>query len=165
MSSNQAGSIPHLSREIFDMLSTEKQIMQISIETTYAMAEATKLMQKGISAFTGLDSTLNFAALKDTGTSNQLFHSRDSVAIVTRNGKVNINPQTYMEIIEAFKPDMFHTLCDGHTNEESGNKRNTNAAHRTEAFFKECAQIYKTMTSLSDSMLIGKFECRISTFG
>lgn len=153
---NQSGSIPHLSREVFDMLSTEQQIAQISIETTYVMTEVTKLMQKGISAFTGLDSTLSFATLRDTGTSKQPFYSRNSVAITTRNGKVQINPQKYMETIEAFKPDMFHTLCDGDTDEESGNKRNNNAIQRTEAFFKECAESYKTMTSLSDSMLIGK---------
>lgn len=154
---NQSGSVPHLGREVFDMLSTEKQITQISIETTYLMTETTKLMQKGISAFTGLDSTLSFVTLRDTGTLKlKPFYSRDSVAISTRNGKVQISPEKYMETIEAFKPDIFHTLCDGDTSEESGNKRNTNAIQRTESFFKECAEKYMTMTSLSDSMLIGK---------
>lgn len=120
------------------------------------MSEATKLMDKGISTFTGLDSTLNFVTLRDTGSSKEPFYSRDSVAISTRNGRVQINPKKYMEIIDAFKPDMFHTLCDGNTNEESGNKRNTNAIQRTESFFKECAEIYKTRTSMLNSMLIGK---------
>lgn len=156
MSLNQAGSIPHISREVFDMMATEQQIAQISVETTYLMTEPTKLMQKGISSFAGLDSTLSFVTLRDTGISNQTLYSRDSVPIFTRNGKVHICPKKYMETIEAFKPDMFHTLCDGGTNEESGNKRNTNAIQRTESFFKECVEKYKMMTSLSDSMLIGE---------
>lgn len=159
---NQSGSIPHLSREVFDMVTTEQQIAQISIETTYSMTEVTKLMGKGICTFAGLDSTLSFATLRDTGTERQPFYSRDSVAITTRNGKIQINPEKYMETIEAFKPDIFYTLCDGDTNEESGNKRNNNAIQRTEAFFKECAERYKTIESLSDSMLIGKkyFKCQ-----
>lgn len=62
----------------------------------------------------------------------------------------------YMEIIETFKPDLFHTLCDGDTNELSGNKRIFNAVNRTESFFRSCAQLYQTTSSLADSMLIGK---------
>lgn len=147
-----------MSREIFDMLSTEKQAIQISIETTYYMTEGVKLLQKGITGFVGLDPKLSFVTLRDTSESRPSYYSRDSVAISTRNGKVPITPDKYMDIIAAFNPDLFHTLCDGDTNELSGNKRNTNAINRSETFFKQCAERYKVLTALSDSLMIGKLH-------
>lgn len=138
------------------MLTTEKQGIQVSIETTSGLFEAVNLSQKGVAAFSGLDHTFSFVTLKDTGMTTQSHYSRDSVAILSRSGKVAITSGKYMNIIEAFKPDFFHTLCDGDTSYECGNKRNYNAVTRTDTFFKECAELYKTSTALVDSMLIGK---------
>lgn len=61
-----------------------------------------------------------------------------------------------MKLIETFKPDLFHTLCDGDTNASSGNKRMYNAMCRTENFFNVCASLYKTSASVAESMLIGE---------
>lgn len=138
------------------MLSSEKLGIQVSIETTSALVEAVNLFQKGIAAFSGLEHTFSFVALKDTGVTTQSHYSRDSVAISSRAGIVSITPEKYMKIIETFKPDFFHTLCDGDTIHSCGNKRIFNAVNRTDTFFKECATLYQTLTSLSDSMLIGK---------
>lgn len=62
-----------------------------------------------------------------------------------------------MKLVEVFKPDLFHTLCDGDTNESCGNKRLFNAVNRTESFFQTCASLYQTSTSLAGSVLLGEF--------
>lgn len=144
---------------MFDLISTEKQGIQVSIETTSGLEEALNLFQKGVAAFAGLEHTFSFVTLKDTGLTTQSHYSRDSVAILTRAGKIPITPDKYMNIIGSFKPDVFHTLCDGDTSLISGNKRNYNAVNRTHTFFKECAELYKASTTLADSMLIGKIKC------
>lgn len=154
----QAASVPHIGREVFDMFLTEKQGVSISIETTSLMHEAIKVFQKGITAFAGLEHTMSLVTLKDTGVSSTAYYNRDSVSIATRSGKEIITPQKYMDLIEMFKPDMFHTLCDGDTSESCGNKRIYNAVNRTESFFHQCVEWYKASTSLSDSMLIGTYE-------
>lgn len=89
----QVGSIPHLSREVFDMLTTEKQGIQVSLETTSSVEEALTVFQKGISAFAGLDHTFSFVTLKDTGATTESHYSRNSVAILTRAGKMSITPE------------------------------------------------------------------------
>lgn len=148
------------------MFLTEQQAIQVSIETTYSMIEGVKLLQKGITGFVGLEPTLSFATLKDSGKITSSFYSRDSVAITTRNGKKDLTPEKYMDCIAAFKPDLFHTLCDGDTNDQSGNKRIFNSVNRSETFFKACAERYKVLASLADSMLIGLFNHRfICSFG
>lgn len=153
----QVGSVPHISREVFDLLTTEQQGIQVSVETTSALADAVNQFQKGIAAFAALDHTFSFVTLKDSGTVNTSpQHSRNSVEIATRAGKTSITPQKYIEIVESFKPDIFHALCDGDTNETSAIKRIFNAVTRTDTFFKECAELYKQSTILTDTMFIGK---------
>lgn len=135
----QVASIPHLSRDIFDMLTTEKQGIQVSIETTNLLEDALNKFQKGIAAFAGLDQAFSLVTLKDTGAMTESHNSRTSVAIINRAGKAAITPEKYMNLIESFKPDLFHTLCDGYTTESCGNKRLFNAVHRTESFFHACS--------------------------
>lgn len=139
------------------MLTSEQQGIQVSVETTSALADAVKQFQKGIAAFAALDHTFSFVTLTDTGTVNiSPQHSRHSVEIATRAGKTSITPQKYIEIVESFKPDIFHALCDGDTNETSAIKRIFNAVTRTDTFFKECAELFKQSTILADTMFIGK---------
>ncbi|XP_055315394.1 queuine tRNA-ribosyltransferase accessory subunit 2 [Sitodiplosis mosellana] len=154
----KVGSVPHLSREVFDMITTEKQGLQVSLETTSIMEEALTFSQKGIAEFAGLDHTFSLVTLKDTGAITESFYSRNSVAILTRAGKISITPEKYMKLVETFKPDLFHTLCDGDTNESSGNKRIFNAVKRTESFFQTCASLYQTSASLAGSMLLAPIE-------
>lgn len=128
----------------------------MSIETTCALADAVNQFQKGIASFAALDHTLSFVTVKDTGTAiTSPQYSRNSVEILTRAGKFPITPQKYISILESFKPDIFHALCDGDTNESCATKRIFNAVTRTDTFFKECAALYKQSTILTDAMFIG----------
>lgn len=144
---------------MFDLLTTEQQGIQISVETTSALADAVNQFQKGVAAFAALEHSFNFVTLKDTGAVNvSPQHSRNSVEISTRAGKSSITPQKYIEIIESFRPDIFHALCDGDTNETSAVKRVFNSVTRTDTFFKECATLYKQSTVLADTMFIAPIE-------
>lgn len=43
-----------------------------------------------------------------------------------------------MDMIEAFRPDMYHVLCDGDTSVESSRKRALKAVDVTTKMFQEC---------------------------
>lgn len=130
--------------------------MEIPIENTHQMLEATTQFQKGIASFAGLENTISFATLKDPAVTNTSFHTKTAVSILPRTGKVAMTSDSYMKYIESFKPDIFHTLSDGDTNENCGKKRIINANNRSEIFFKECLEYYQNCSNLSESMLIGK---------
>lgn len=133
----------------------------MSIETTSTLEDVVKQFQKGIAAFSGLDHTYTFVTLKDTGRTTASYYSRNSVAITTRGGKVSLEPSKYMRLIETFKPDFFHSLCDGDTEFNCANKRMHHSVERSYSFFKYCADAYKTSTKLADSMLLGKLMHQI----
>lgn len=136
-------------------MKSENQGVQVSVETTSSFEEALKSFQKGITAFSGLDNVFSLITLKDTGAITASQYSRTSVVVSGRAGNISITPEKYMDLIEAFKPDIFHTLCDGDTNETSPNKRIYNATNRTESFFRGCVDLYKTSPTFGQSMLIG----------
>lgn len=43
-------------------------------------------------------------------------------------------------MIEAFRPDMYHSLCDGDTNKDSSRKRAFKTVNVTGSMFKICAE-------------------------
>lgn len=83
------------------------------------------------------------------------FHIKDFVPIWTRNGKVLINSNKYMDCIEAFKPDMYYLLSDGDTNKASKNKRITKSVDNTVKYFTECMERHKKSgTVLKNSFVL-----------
>lgn len=151
----QAGSIPHLSREVYDCLNVDQKALEITVETTNQMHASLKAFKKGITAFTGLADHISFVTLRDPGTVNQWFHSQTEVSIVSRSGKMSLTPQGYVELMESLQPDIFHTLCDGDTSENCAKKRVQNATRRTATFFAACMEQVKTSEALGKSMVIG----------
>lgn len=119
------------------------------------MEESLKEFRNGITKFAGLDGMVSFVTLKDPGTSNPSFHSKTDISIMSKSGKASVTAQKYMDLMECFQPDIFHTLCDGDTNMSSGKKRVINAVNRTESFFDECLERYKQSDVLRNSLLIG----------
>lgn len=119
------------------------------------MAESLKTFQKGISAFTGLDDHITFVTLRDSGITNQWFHSRTDVALFSKKGKISVSPQQFVSLLEGLRPDIFHTLCDGDTSEGCAKKRVFNAVERTKSFFEECLKISATSEVLKETILIG----------
>lgn len=154
----QCGSIPYLGRDVLEKITEEPLFLQIPIENTEILTESVEHYGKGVAAFSGLAGAPSFLTLKDTAVSNPSFFKRDSVSILTRNGKAEIHPQKYMKYAENFQVDIFHALSDGDTPESCPKKRMLNAVDRTVAFFNECLEIYKQNSALSSSMFIGKTE-------
>lgn len=145
------------------MITNEQQGIQVSIETTSALVNAVNQFQKGIASFAALDHTVSFVTLKDTGTAiTSPQYSRNSVEIVSRAGKLSVTPEKYVKILESFKPDIYHVLCDGDTNESCATKRIFNAVTRTDTFFRECATLCKQSKVLTDAMLIGSKRYRFT---
>lgn len=90
--------------------------------------------------------------LQDPGNLTQSgHHFKDSLPIWTRNGKILINPKSYMNAVEKFKPDMYYFLSDGDTNICSAIKRVNKAVERTLLFFRECLERHKQSAVLKNS--------------
>lgn len=82
----------------------------------------------------------------------------DSIAVWSKHGRHSINPDQYMEIVEAFKPDMYVALCDGDTDEASSDKRISKTVERSRAQFLKCYEKHKSSETMKNRGLIGPVE-------
>ena len=71
----------------------------------------------------------------------QGYHEKNSVSIWTRHGRKLIDVQTYINCMEALKPDMFQVMADADTSTESSMKRVKRSVDDTIKFTTICANL------------------------
>lgn len=151
----QGGHIPHITHEVFKLVSTEPQILQLSLVNMHCFQEAFDYYNEGVSSFIGNKDSLTCLTVHDPSSlTKQGHHIKDKVTIWTNHGKVLYDSELYMKLVEQFKPDMFYILADGDTNASSTQKRLTKSVENTVKFIKECLQIHKNTECLKNKFIM-----------
>ncbi|CAL7935665.1 unnamed protein product [Xylocopa violacea] len=153
------GSIPHLTKDVFKMVTSIPQMLSVSLTSTVSMFESIKDTSTNFATFVGLKEYINFLTIHDPAYSTLSgFHETDSIPVWTRNGKRVITANKYMDIVEAFRPDMYVALCDGDTNINSSKKRVSKAVQRSMTFFEQCFAKHSSSEMLKSSEILGAIE-------
>lgn len=63
-----------------------------------------------------------------------------------------------MELVQAFKPDLYVALCDGDTDINSSAKRLTKAVNRSKTLLEQCLNIHLNSETLKSKGLLGPVE-------
>ncbi|KAF2902833.1 hypothetical protein ILUMI_03350 [Ignelater luminosus] len=152
----RGGSIPHITNEVFKLVSHESQIIQIPLVSTYNFEDAMNDFQGDIADFVGMKECISCVTVQDPADYTQPgHHFQNCIPLWTRQGKVLINAKLYMNSIEAFKPDMYYLLSDSDTNIASSVKRTSNAVSNTISYFKECMERHEKSKVLKNSFVMG----------
>lgn len=129
--------------------------MQYSLTNTDHMEEAVRACGEGIASFVGQKQSISMLVLKDPAElCKPNFHEKDLVPIFSRSGRKNFTSERYMELVEAFKPDLYVPLFDGDTDIDSSKKRLQKSLDRTEKFVEQCLEAHRKSESLKQSSLI-----------
>ncbi|XP_067009590.2 queuine tRNA-ribosyltransferase accessory subunit 2 [Anabrus simplex] len=161
----KGGSIPHITREVLQMITKESLAIQVPISTVMQSEEVVSEFKTGLGTFIGLSDNLIYCTVQDPVVPTpQGFDELNMVAIFNRAGKHLIDADKYMDIMEAFKPDMYQVLCDGNTNKKSSKKRVQKAAGRTSLFFKKCMERHTNSKILQNKAVLGVVEGGYSDF-
>ncbi|EFX84377.1 hypothetical protein DAPPUDRAFT_314648 [Daphnia pulex] len=138
----RGASVPHLSYDLLQMVSTGHYMLQMPLVTLVDHTKNVKAFGKGIAEFAGLK-------IVDIG-----YHEKNSISPWTRGGRKLIDPQTYnISCIEALKPDMFQAIVDGDTTQSSSAKRVRKSVDVTVKFAGICADLKeKSDGSLSENL-------------
>jgi queuine tRNA-ribosyltransferase accessory subunit len=146
----QGASVPYLSREVLDYLTSEFQALCMPLQGTEHMEVAAKAFGQDIQTFAGLDRVgVSFVTLKDAAeVSQSSLHENNSVPFFTRHGKVQMTVERFMDVVGAFHPDFYQVLGDADTNQASGKKRLASATQRTEEFFVACLEKHRKSEAL-----------------
>lgn len=134
---------------------TPTNILQIPLVSTYTFIEALKEFKGNIASFVGMKDCLTCMTLQDPGTLTLPgHHTKSSIPIWTRGGKILVNSESYMDAMETFKPDMYYFLSDGDTNITSPTKRVLKAVDRTVTFYRECLDRHRKSEVLKNSFVM-----------
>lgn len=153
----KGGSVPHLSKEVLHYLnSAEPQLMQYSLNGTAHMEEAVRACGEGISGFVAQKESLSLLVLRDpTESCLPGYHEKDVVPVFGRSGRKNFNAESYMNLVEAFRPDVYVPLFDGDTDGASSKKREMKSLERTETFVEQCLEVHRKSEKLKGATVLG----------
>uniref|UniRef100_A0A0A1XFN4 Queuine tRNA-ribosyltransferase accessory subunit 2 n=1 Tax=Zeugodacus cucurbitae TaxID=28588 RepID=A0A0A1XFN4_ZEUCU len=161
----KAGSIPYLSREVFDYVTKEIPALQFSLSTIDHMTESLKLFNGTFGAYVGYPECLSLLLVRDACTTTPSGHNdKDTVPLFTRRGKEMLTTTRYMDAVEVLKPDIYQGLCDADTNIESAKKRIAKCVDRTANFMELCYERHQNSKVLNKSALFVPIVGGYSTF-
>nr|CAI5828679.1 unnamed protein product [Callosobruchus analis] len=140
----QGGHIPHITHEVFKLVSNEPQILQIPLVSMQNFKDTMTYYNGTISEFIGSKNSLTCLTLHDpSNLTKQGHHMKDKIPIWTKRGKVLYDADMYMDVVESFKPNMYYLLSDGDTNKTSSQKRISKAVEQTVIFNRQCLERHR----------------------
>lgn len=131
------------------------------------MRESLDVFTKGIATFVGFPTSPTFLVMNSPCEATPSgFTEAGTAPLFGRKGKELITPETYLKLVEVFKPDIYHSLPDSDTNIESSKKRLRKSLTRNVDFFERCLEIHKKSQHLRRNTLffaplVGGF-CKIT---
>ncbi|XP_014471793.1 PREDICTED: queuine tRNA-ribosyltransferase subunit QTRTD1 homolog isoform X3 [Dinoponera quadriceps] len=151
----KGGSVPHLTKDVFKMVTSEQQLLSVSLSSTILMADSIKELNISFADFVGMKDYLNLLSIHDPAdTTNSGFQQLDSISIWPRTGRSRLTAKKYMELVQTFKPDLYVALCDGDTNINSSAKRVSNAVDRSKILLEQCLSIHQDSGMLKSTGIL-----------
>ncbi|OXU32290.1 hypothetical protein TSAR_007066 [Trichomalopsis sarcophagae] len=152
------GSVPHLSKDVFKRLTEEQQFLLTSLPSTIFMTDFVKQFES-FNDYVSMQEYPFFLSIQDPSeTTNAGYQKNQSIAVWSRNGRSTVTPDRYMNIAEIFKPDMYVTLCDGDTDQDSSSKRISKTIERSKVLFEKCLTRHLTSDILKNKGFLGSIE-------
>ncbi|KAG5324998.1 QTRT2 ribosyltransferase, partial [Pseudoatta argentina] len=155
----KGGSVPHLTKDVFKTLTMEEQLLIVSLPSTMLMTDVIKELDTSFADFVSMKEYINFLSIHDPAyTTNSGFHQSDTISVWSRTGRIVVSAKKYMEIVQAYKPDLYVALCDGDTNINSRAKRISKAVLRSKTLLEQCLDIHLQSDILKSKGILGPVE-------
>ncbi|XP_059477689.1 queuine tRNA-ribosyltransferase accessory subunit 2-like isoform X2 [Neocloeon triangulifer] len=151
----KGGTVPHLTHETLSLLTSKTLALQLPLASNLRALPGTTLSKMNVAEFIGMKESLTFCCVNDPLTTLPgKFNNKNSVAVWTNSGRENVTPKSYMDIVEALRPDMYQTLCDSDTNSSGSNKRALHSVNTSMQFFQYCLDRHKSSEVLGKSCIL-----------
>ncbi|XP_024881284.1 queuine tRNA-ribosyltransferase accessory subunit 2 [Temnothorax curvispinosus] len=155
----KGGSVPHLTKDIFKNVTMEEQLLSVSLSSTILMKDVIKELDTSFADFVSMKEYINLLSIHDPAyTTNSGFQQLDSISVWSRTGRTVVSASKYMELVQAYKPDLYVALCDGDTNVNSSAKRVSKAVRRSKTLLEQCLDIHLRSDALKSKGILGPVE-------
>lgn len=162
----RTGSIPHLTQETLKYLSehliNKTNLYEIPIPSVVDFQETLQSFDGDCAELFSLShSCLTCCFVQDPiKRAEKGYNTNKSVAVWGNGGRVNLNPTSYMSLVEALKPDIFESLSDGDVVETDSRKRVLKSVNRSLKFLEDCIVLHSKSKKLTNSKMICAIQGR-----
>ncbi|GLV32056.1 uncharacterized protein CBL_11988 [Carabus blaptoides fortunei] len=151
----KAGSIPHITKEVLQLITDKPQGIQLPFASTESFCESLSNTRMTLAEFIGLKEYLVYVTVQDPGDITPgMRHKRNEVPIWTRSGQRYITSESYIDTMKDFLPDMLCLLSDSDTNKASAQKRIHKSVTETIMHLNKCLDRLSQGVNCSDTMTI-----------
>ncbi|XP_014279885.1 queuine tRNA-ribosyltransferase accessory subunit 2 isoform X2 [Halyomorpha halys] len=155
----KGGSIPHITREVLDLLTKEQLGIQITLPSTIQCFEGAKAFGKGIAEFVGLKEMLTYCSVQDSARNTpEGYNSKEQISVWSNTGRVSVNADKYMDVIETFQPDFYQALSNGDTNSNSSKKKTQKVMDSSDKLLEKCLERHQSSSALKSVAVFGNIE-------
>lgn len=153
------GSVPHLTKDVLQMVTDERHMLFVSLPSTIRMEEVIKSVDVTFAEFVSMKEHLNFLSIQDPAEKTPSgYQQGDSISVWSRTGRISLNANKYMNLIETFQPDLYLALCDGNTDINSTNKHVVKSLNRSKTLFQQCLNRHISSDKLKSKGILGVVE-------
>jgi len=156
----KGGSVPYVSREVFEKIVPNEQVVfDFPLPTNLNFYEPLKEFAFGLNKFVGLENYFSCCSVSDRAVNAlQGYNRKDCVAVHTKYGNQWIDHNAYMDIMEVFKPTMYVTLCISDINVHSSFSAIEKSVNVSNRLFKSCLERHHRSKVLKGSGVIAPIQ-------
>jgi len=154
------GSVPHISREIFEkIIPNDQALFNFPLSTSFNFYEPVKQYKQGLNKFVGLENYFSCCSITDyADVTPQGYSQKDRVSIKTKGGNQLVDYNQYMDMMEVFKPSIYVTLCISDVNIDSSPSAIEKSVNISNRLFKSCLDRHHQSEALKNSRVIAPIQ-------
>lgn len=129
------------------------QILGVNVQSSFEMSDSLKHFQKGVSDFVGLGNVPSLLHLHDYSAMTRLSHNEAAgIPVFAKSGKKVLSPQSFMEMVESFRPAAVVLMGDTNLSMDVGKNRSRKSVAKTMEFIDKCLEL--NSSSKEERMLL-----------
>jgi len=149
------GCVPHLTKGMLLRVNNLPKVLQYSLANFAEHYLAIKQYGKKLTGFTSMDEFVSVVRLHDTSAPVVSGHNtKNGTAVWGKKGKLMLNKSNFMDMQEAFQPDIYVSLHDNDSVKNASLKRTRKAVDRSVDFLEQIIAQHKKSSVLKDSVII-----------
>ncbi|XP_078381556.1 queuine tRNA-ribosyltransferase accessory subunit 2-like isoform X2 [Oculina patagonica] len=158
----RGGAVPHLTTDVLHSIKNLPSVAHLSLQTTIDQP-GTEVINKsscdGIKEFLRLKEFISYLSIQDPIQEiREGYNEEKSVSVWTPGGRKKIDVNLFIQVLQAFKPNLAECLCDTIPASGQTEKRIRKSVDRTFKFLDKCIEEKELSKNLASCNILGVIE-------
>ncbi|MPC63920.1 Queuine tRNA-ribosyltransferase subunit QTRTD1 [Portunus trituberculatus] len=137
--STKGGSAPHLTQDVLHLVALREAPLCIPAQHFIEHVNVLQSFKKGVAHFAALQShSVGFVVQDPATVTPSGYNDKQGVSTWTYTGRRTLTAQSYMQLVEAARPDWYEALSDADTPPTASKKRLSKSLNNSKLYVDSC---------------------------